>query len=445
MVHVLNCKPDRFIRTTEQAHAQAVQALWNAMLAQGDIYLGRYEGWYSVRDEAFYNDDELIAGEGGERLAPTGTTVEWTVEESYFFRLSRYQDKLLAFYRANPDFIEPTSRRNEVVRFVESGLHDLSISRTSFRWGIPVPNDERHVMYVWMDALTNYITGCGYPETTSSAYLRYWQQKDNQERAVIHIIGKDIVRFHAVYWPAFLMSAGLDLPTKIFGHGFLTVRGEKMSKSVGNVIDPFVIAQRYGADVLRYVFMRDVSWGGDGSYSDEAIVTRANADLSNSFGNLAQRTLSFAAKNLNVLPTLPAVLAPEDQNFLDSLTNDLQEMLQKMRDLSPSLALEAWLRAVFTCNAYIDKQAPWRLRKTEPERCDAVMACLMVALGWLGMSIMPITPTAAHNLLDQLGVPDAERNFALLNGVEWYRALAKAKQPLSAPSSLFPRLELACD
>jgi methionyl-tRNA synthetase len=444
MVRALDCKPDLFIRTTQQAHAQAVQALWQAMAARGDIYLDRYEGWYSVRDEAFYSDEELIMGEGGERLAPTGTPVEWTREESYFFRLSNYQDKLLEFYASNPDFIQPASRRNEIVRFVEAGLRDLSISRTSFRWGVGVPGDARHVMYVWVDALTNYITGCGYPELSSASYKRYWQQEGAHKRQVLHIIGKDIVRFHAIYWPAFLMSANIALPTQVFGHGFLTVRGEKMSKSLGNVIDPFLLVERYGAEVLRYVLMRDISWGGDGSYSDEAIVTRANADLSNSFGNLAQRTLSFAAKNLGRLPVLPATLQAEDSMFLNDLAKDLQEMLEKMRDIAPTLALEAWLRGVFACNAYIDKQAPWTLRKSDPERMEAVLACLFVALGWLGITLMPITPKAAQTLLDQLGIPAEARSFTLLQGVAWYHECVQAKQTLSQPVPLFPRLELPC-
>src|SRR5688572_9369985 len=281
---------DRFIRTTEPAHHRASQAIWNAMAERGDLYLGRYEGWYSVRDEAYYDEGELKVADTGEKLSPQGTPVEWTVEESWFFRLSAYQDRLLAHYAENPGFIRPESRRNEVLRFVEGGLSDLSVSRTSFDWGVKVPGDERHVMYVWLDALTNYITGVGYPDTESEAYRRFWP-------ADIHIIGKDVVRFHAVYWPAFLMSAGIALPKQVFGHGFLLNRGEKMSKSVGNVVDPMDLARLYGVDALRYFLLRDVSFGSDGTFSDEAIVTRANADLSNSFGNLAQRVLSFVAKN----------------------------------------------------------------------------------------------------------------------------------------------------
>src|SRR3954470_19536017 len=295
MDDALNISYDRFIRTTEPAHHKASQAIWQAMAEKGDIYLGRYEGWYSVRDEAYYGEEELVVADSGEKLSPQGTEVEWTVEESWFFRLSAYQDRLLNHYHANPDFIRPDSRRNEVLRFVEGGLADLSTSRTSFDWGVKVPGSPNHVMYVWLDALTNYLTGLGYPDDTE-LYRKFWP-------ANIHIIGKDVVRFHAVYWPAFLMSAGLELPKQVFGHGFLLSRGEKMSKSVGNVIDPFVLADRFGVDPLRYFLLREVPFGQDGSYSAEAIVNRANAELANSFGNLAQRTLSMIHKNLDgILP-----------------------------------------------------------------------------------------------------------------------------------------------
>lgn len=285
----LNVKYDVFLRTTEPRHHTATQALWQRMAANGDLYLDRYEGWYSIRDEAYYDESELVDGEGGEKLSPQGTPVEWTVEESWFFRLSAYGDKLLALYRDNPDFIRPESRRNEIMRFVEGGLRDLSVSRTSFDWGVKVPGSENHVMYVWVDALTNYLTGLGFPEETGE-FARWWP-------ADLHLIGKDIVRFHAVYWPAFLLSANLPLPKQVFGHGFLLNRGQKESKSLGNVTDPNELAERYGVDTLRYFLMREVAFGQDGSYSPEAIVMRANAELANSFGNLVQRVLSFIAKN----------------------------------------------------------------------------------------------------------------------------------------------------
>src|SRR3954467_13325175 len=291
MCDTLNVSYDRFIRTSQPDHYRASQAIWQAMEERGDLYLDRYEGWYSVRDEAYYDESELVGGEGDERLSPHGSPVEWTVEESWFFRLSKYQQPLLDHYAANPDFIRPDSRRNEVRRFVEGGLSDLSISRTSFDWGVKVPGSERHVMYVWLDALTNYLTGVGYPDVDSDTYRRFWP-------ADLHIIGKDVVRFHAVYWPAFLMSAGLPLPKQVFGHGHVLLRGEKMSKSAGNVVSPEGLAEAFGVDPVRYFLVRDVTFGQDGSYSPEAIVARVNADLANSFGNLAQRTLSFIAKNL---------------------------------------------------------------------------------------------------------------------------------------------------
>ena len=289
MADALNISYDRFIRTVDADHHHASKAIWQAMADAGDLYLDRYEGWYSVRDEAFYDESELTDGEGGVKLSPQGTPVEWTEEETWFFRLSKYQQPLLDHYAANPDFIRPESRRNEVMRFVEGGLSDLSVSRTSFDWGVPVPGSPGHVMYVWVDALTNYLTGAGYPDDIE-LYQNYWP-------ANLHVIGKDIVRFHTVYWPAFLMSAKLALPVSVFGHGFLLNRGEKMSKSLGNVTDPMALAERYGVDAIRYFLLREVSFGQDGSYSEEAIVTRCNADLANNLGNLAQRSLSMIAKN----------------------------------------------------------------------------------------------------------------------------------------------------
>ena len=290
MIARLNCSNDDFIRTTEERHYRASIAIWERMAAAGDIYLDKYSGWYSVRDEAFYNEAETRLDERGDRVGPQGTPVDWVAEESYFFRLSAYQDRLLDLYRRVPDFVLPRERFNEVESFVRGGLQDLSISRTTFDWGVPVPGSPKHVMYVWVDALTNYITALGYPDTESEKFRRYWP-------ADLHVIGKDIVRFHAVYWPAFLMSAGIELPRRIFSHGFLFNRGEKMSKSVGNVIDPFALANAYGVDQLRYFFLREVPFGQDGNYSHEAIAARINADLANDLGNLAQRSLSMIARN----------------------------------------------------------------------------------------------------------------------------------------------------
>lgn len=436
MDDILNISYDRFIRTSEPAHHRASQALWNAIAERGDLYLDRYEGWYSVRDEAFYDEKELTDGEGGARLSPQGTPVEWTVEESWFFRLSKYQQPLLDLYAAQSDFIRPDSRRNEVMRFVEGGLSDLSVSRTSFDWGVPVPGSDGHVMYVWVDALTNYLTGCGYPDD-ADRMARFWAPGGD----IVHIIGKDIVRFHAVYWPALLMSAGLPLPRQVFGHGFLLNRGEKMSKSVGNVADPVELAERFGVDQLRYFLLSEVTFGNDGSYSPEAIVQRANADLANSFGNLAQRTLSFIAKNLDGRLPVPAPVG-DDAALSDTVVQAVgTDMPAAFADLAPSVAIEAWMRAVFACNAYIDAQAPWTLRKTDPARMEAVLATLYVAIGRLAVAITPVIPGSATALLDQMGIPADARTCSGMLG-NWYDDLVVAGFTLSPPRPLFPRLEL---
>jgi methionyl-tRNA synthetase len=426
---------DRFIRTTEAQHHQASGAIWQAMAERGDIYLGRYEGWYSVRDEAYYDEEELVVADSGEKLSPQGTAVEWTVEESWFFRLSAYQQKLLDHYQAQPDFIRPESRRNEVMRFVEGGLSDLSISRTSFDWGVKVPGSDEHVMYVWLDALTNYLTGIGYPDVDSETYSRFWP-------ADLHIIGKDVVRFHAVYWPAFLMSAGLKLPKQVFGHGHLLLRGEKMSKSAGNVVSPEALVEAFGVDAVRYFLVRDVTFGQDGSYSLEAIVARVNADLANSFGNLAQRVLSFIAKNLD--GRLPAEGRGEaaDAELLAGVRRACAEELPAhFARLELSQGIEAWIRAVFACNQYVDAQAPWALRKTDPERMEAVLSTLVAALLDLGVALQPVVPGGAARLLDQLGVPADERNFESLADSGRYARLVASGFTLSPPTPIFPRLE----
>ncbi|KEQ54866.1 methionine--tRNA ligase [Sphingobium chlorophenolicum] len=434
----LNISYDRFIRTSEPDHHSASQAIWQAMEANGDLYLGRYEGWYSVRDEAFYDEKELTEGEGGQKLSAQGTPVEWTVEESWFFRLSAYQQKLLDLYTSQPDFIQPDSRRNEIMRFVEGGLSDLSVSRTSFDWGVKVPGSDGHVMYVWVDALTNYLTGCGYPDD-AERMARYWSQGGD----ITHIIGKDIVRFHTVYWPAFLMSAKLPLPKQVFGHGFLLNRGEKMSKSLGNVADPMELAERFGVDQLRYFLLSEVTFGNDGSYSAEAIVARSNSDLANSFGNLAQRTLSFIAKNLE--GRLPEPAPQEvDGDLLQTVAEAAQSFQSAMADLAPSTAIEAWMRAVFACNAYIDAQAPWTLRKIDPARMEAVLATLYEAIAHLAIIVQPVIPASASALLDQMGVAGHGRNYAAI-GSGWYATLRASGFVLGAPKPLFPRLELPAE
>jgi methionyl-tRNA synthetase len=439
MDDLLDVGYDRFIRTSEPAHHRASQAIWAAMAANGDLYLDRYEGWYSVRDEAYYDESELGRGADGEQLSPQGTPVEWTVEESWFFRLSRYQQPLLDHYAAHPQFIQPESRRNEILRFVEGGLRDLSVSRTSFDWGVKVPGSPDHVMYVWLDALTNYLTGCGYPDD-KERLSRYWAPGGD----IVHIVGKDVVRFHSVYWPAFLMSAGVPLPRMIFGHGFLLNRGEKMSKSLGNVADPVELARTFGVDPLRYFLLAEVSFGNDGSYSAEAIVNKTNTELGNAFGNLAQRTLSFIAKNLE--GRLPLADPREEDAALLAAVGEAagEEMPRAFEALAPHEAIQAWLRAAYACNAYIDAQAPWALRKTDPARMEAVLATLYQAIGMLAAAIAPVIPGSAARLLDHMGLPADARSFAGLTS-GWYAALCASGFVVGAPQPLFPRLELPAE
>jgi len=417
MCATLNISNDRFMRTSDPAHHASSQALWTAMQASDDLYLDRYEGWYSVRDEAFYDESELT-GEGDDRRSPQGTPVEWTAEETWFFRLSKYQDALLALYRDNPDFIRPESRRNEVIRFVEGGLRDLSVSRTSFDWGVKVPGSPDHVMYVWVDALTTYMTAVGYPDTGED-YSRYWP-------ADVHLIGKDIVRFHAVYWPAFLMSAKLPLPKQVYGHGFILAKsGEKMSKSAGNSVDPMAMAERYGVDALRYFLLREVSFGQDGSYSHEAIVNRVNAELANSFGNLAQRSLSMVFKNLDgILPA--AGEAAEDLDLLAAVKAGCDGLATEFALFAFSTGLEAWMAAVFACNAYVDAMAPWGLKKTDPERMAAVLGTLVAAVRMLAEAVVPVIPVSAEKII------------ALIDA-------GADGTPIDQPTPLFPRLELGED
>ncbi len=432
----LNVSYDVFQRTTEPRHHAATQELWRRMEANGDLYLDRYEGWYSVRDEAYYDESELVAGEGGEKLSPQGTPVEWTVEESWFFRLSKYAERLLKLYNEQPDFIRPESRRNEIMRFVEGGLRDLSVSRTSFDWGVKVPGSENHVMYVWVDALTNYITGLGFPEETVE-FQKWWP-------ANLHLIGKDITRFHTVYWPAFLMSAGIDLPRHVFSHGFLLNRGQKESKSLGNVTDPMELAERFGVDVLRFFLMREVAFGQDGSYSPEAIVMRGNTELGNAFGNLAQRTLSFIAKNLEWLPQIRGNDVADNELFEQVGKAVQQQIPAAFDDLALQQGIDAWLQAVFACNAYIDVQAPWSLRKTDPERMESVLATLFICIAQLAVGIRAVIPAKADALLDMMGIPAEYRSYQTI-GAHWYSPLAESDFKLAAPTPLFPRLELPAE
>ncbi len=428
MVKMLNCSNDDFIRTTEPRHYRSSEAIWDRMEANGDIYLDKYAGWYSVRDEAYYDESETRLDDNGQRIGPHGTPVEWVEEESYFFRLSAYQDKLLALYAGDPNYVLPRERLNEVMSFVKGGLQDLSISRTTFDWGVKVPANPRHVMYVWVDALTNYITAVGYPDTESEMFRRYWP-------ADLHVIGKDIVRFHAVYWPAFLMSAGVAVPRRIFSHGFLFNRGEKMSKSVGNVIDPFALAEAYGVDPLRYFFLREVPFGQDGNYSHEAIVNRINADLANDLGNLAQRSLTMVTRNFGGTLPKPGPLSAADQAILAAA----DAMIGKAREAMATQQLHQVLNAVWTvvadANRYFAGEAPWALAKTDPARQGTVLYVTAEVLRQIAILAQPFVPASAGKLLDLLAVPAAERNFSFLDGK--HRLAGGAMLP--APVPVFPR------
>jgi methionyl-tRNA synthetase len=428
MVKKFNCSNDDFIRTTEARHHRSSEAIWERMEAAGDIYLDKYSGWYSVRDEAYYDEKETRLDDKGQRLGPNGTPVEWVEEESYFFRLSKYAPKLLDLYQRVPDFVLPKERLNEVTSFVRGGLQDLSLSRTTFDWGIKVPANPKHIMYVWVDALTNYITAVGFPDTESEKFKKYWP-------ADLHVIGKDIVRFHAVYWPAFLMSAGIEVPRRIFSHGFLFNRGEKMSKSVGNVIDPFALADAYGVDQLRYFLLREVPFGQDGNYSHEAIVARINADLANDLGNLAQRSLSMVARGLGGVLPKPDALQVSDKAMLDAA----DALVGKTRDAMQTQQLHQVLNAVWAvvaeANRYFAGAAPWALAKTDPPRQGTVLYVTAEVLRQVAILALPFMPAAAETLLDLLAVPAAERNFVHLGGQ--HRIAAGVKLP--APAAVFPR------
>jgi methionyl-tRNA synthetase len=428
MVTKFNCSNDDYIRTTEPRHYAASVGIWEKMQANGDIYLDKYSGWYSIRDEAYYDESETRLDDKGQRLGPQGTPVEWVEEESYFFRLSKYAEPLLKLYEQRPDFVLPKERMNEVSSFVRGGLQDLSISRTTFDWGVPVPGNPKHVMYVWVDALTNYITAVGYPDTNGEKFKKFWP-------ASLHVIGKDIVRFHAVYWPAFLMSAGLAAPKHIFSHGFLFNRGEKMSKSVGNVIDPFALADAYGVDQLRYFLLREVPFGQDGNYSHEVIVNRTNADLANDLGNLAQRSLTMVARQLGGVMPQPGVFSDNDQAILKAA----DALLGKAREAMATQQLHQVLNIVWAvvaeANRYFAGEAPWALAKTDPARQGTVLYVTAEVIRQVSILALPFMPASAGKLLDLLAVPEAERNFAALGSK--HRLAPGTKLP--APAPVFPR------
>ncbi|CAA7617459.1 Methionine--tRNA ligase [Candidatus Terasakiella magnetica] len=427
LARILGCSNDDFIRTTEPRHTQACQALWNTLVERGEIYLGHYEGWYSVRDEAFYAEDELITLPGGKKQAPTGAPVEWVKEPSYFFKLSAWQDRLLAWYDANPDCVAPASRRNEVMSFVKGGLQDLSVSRTSFKWGIPVPGDEAHVMYVWLDALTNYITALGYPDTQGD-FARYWP-------SALHMVGKDIVRFHAVYWPALLMAAGLEPPRRVFAHGWWTNEGQKISKSVGNVIDPLTLIETYGLDQVRFFMLREVPFGNDGDYSHRAMVGRMNSELANDYGNLVQRVLSMIGKNCAGAVPQAGEASDDDRVMLGAAHGLLERLRESLDKQLFHEALEAIWLVVRAANGYVDHQAPWTLKKTDPARMNSVLWVLAETIRSLALATLPFMPSASGRILDQLAIPEEERTYAAFGPAY----ALKPGTALPVPQGVFPR------
>jgi len=432
MTTLMNISNDDFIRTTEPRHIRSCQALWTAIAArktpQGrdNIYLGKYAGWYAVRDEAFYGEDELTVGADGKRRAPSGAEVEWVEEPSYFFRLSDWADWLIAYFEQHPELIGPGARRNEVISFVKGGLHDLSISRTSFTWGVPVPGDPQHIMYVWFDALINYITAVGYPDQEHALFGTFWP-------ADLHMVGKDIVRFHSVYWPAFLAAADLAPPKRVFAHGWWTVEGQKMSKSLGNFIPPRQLVDQYGLDAVRYFMLRELPFGSDGDFSHRAAVNRINADLANDFGNLAQRVLSMINRNCEAQVPQPGPFSAADEGLLTAARGLLDRLRTEFAEQSFHRALETLWQVVGEANRYVDEQAPWALRKSDPARMGTVLYVLAEVLRHLAILVQPVVPQAAAKLLDQLAVPADRRAFAALA-----QPIAPGTQ-LPKPEGIFPR------
>ena len=428
LAKAMNYSNDDFIRTTEERHKRACQELWRRLKARGEIYLGSYAGWYAVRDEAYYGEEELTTTPNGKKIAPSGAEVEWVEEPSYFFKLSQWGDKLLKFYADNPSFLAPESRRNEVISFVKSGLRDLSVSRTSFKWGVPVPDDPAHIMYVWLDALTNYITAVGFPDEAAPTYKKFWP-------ADLHMVGKDILRFHAIYWPAFLMAADLPPPRRVFAHGWWTIEGQKMSKSLGNALQPHAMVARYGLDQVRYFLLREIPFGNDGDFSHHSMVHRMNGDLANDFGNLAQRVLSMINKNCDAKVPVVGALSDADRKLLGSAHDLLARVRALILEQSFHRALETIWQVIGDGNRYVDEQAPWALKKTDPARMATVLYVLAETIRHLAILVQPFMPQSTARMLDQLAVPADARTFAALTE----KHALKSGTDLPKPEGIFPR------
>ena len=427
LIPYLGCEIDDFIRTTENRHKRAAQYLWNKLKDNNQIYLSNYEGWYSIRDEAFYLESELTKVENG-FVAPSGAPVEWVKEKSYFFKLSSWEDKLIKFYEQNKEAILPKSRYNEVISFIKSGLKDLSISRTTFKWGIQVPEEDNHVMYVWIDALCNYITALNYPDTVDDTFKKFWPG--------VHIVGKDILRFHAVYWPAFLMAADMEPPKKIFAHGWWTNEGQKISKSVGNIINPYEIIDQYGLDQIRLFLFREVPFGNDGDFSKDAISQRINADLSNNYGNLIQRIASFIVKNVNSQVIKPEKLDLVDEKLLKSFDETFENYLEHMNSFQIDRALKNIFEYLSEVNAYVDNQAPWTLKKTNLERMKDVLYVSTFITIRCSILLYPIIPSSIKKILNIYNLSIKDLNLININ--DFYPNLITLNQP----NPIFPRIEL---
>ncbi len=397
LTKILNLSNNDFIRTTEKRHYKSVIEIWNRLVSSGDIYLDKYSGWYSVSDEAFYDEDEIEDKNGNKISKSSGSSVEWVEEESYFFKLSAWSKKLLEFYKKNPNFILPKSRKNEVVKFVEKGLKDLSISRTSFTWGISVPKDEKHVIYVWLDALTNYISALNFPNMEDKKYKDFWP-------ADVHIIGKDILRFHAVFWPAFLLAAKLPLPKRVFGHGWILSDDKKMSKSLGNILDPLEIINKYGIDQLRYYLVKEVSLGNDGSISLENLKNCINNDLANNYGNLCQRVFSFIKKNCNNKIPLSSKINDSDKQLLNNLKDSLPKLISLMNNQELNEYIKTVVSFSFDANKYFNDSEPWALKKDDPERMNAILFTIVEQIKNISILLNPIIPNATNKVLAMINI-----------------------------------------
>ena len=416
----LNLTNTDFIRTTEKRHKLSVQALWKELKKNGEIYLSKYSGWYSVSDEAFYSDNEIEEFEGNKQAITSKSKVEWVDEESYFFRLSKWEKPLLDYYNNNPDFISPSSRKNEVISFVKSGLKDLSVSRKSFSWGIKVPDDKDHVIYVWLDALTNYLSAINYPNTNDSLYQKFWP-------ANIHLIGKDILRFHAIYWPAFLLAAKIPLPKKVYGHGWILSGEEKMSKSKGNILDPIEIVNQYGIDPLRYYLIKEVSFGNDGNISQERLEDCINSDLANNFGNLCQRVTAFTIKNCDSKIPSQIKFENEDLKILDNFKLNLDLIRKKIDNQDINFYIDFIVNSLFEANKYFNDQEPWN-KKKDLLRLNTIIYTTLEIVRKISFMLYPIIPESALNALKIFQINEKQIEFATLENHNYLKKNSNIKK-----------------